>query len=136
MDYEQIFDQSFERCRQRTVSKPFFEYFYERFIARDPRVAEIFHNTPLQHQHKMLEKSFYRLVLFYSTNSADDYIEDIAIKHDRNHHNIDPDLYELWLDTLMEAVKKYDPRFSDRIELAWRLVLSTGITYMKFKYDH
>ena len=136
MDYEEIFDQSFERCRNRQDSVPFFESFYARYLAADPRVAEAFRHSDMQHQQKMLEKSFYSLLVFYATNNADDYIEQIAKRHDRAHKNIPPDLYDLWLDKLIETVAEYDPSYDIDVELAWRLVLSTGITYMKFKYDH
>jgi hemoglobin-like flavoprotein len=137
MDYESIFDHSFERCRNRQQDgQSFFSQFYSRYLAVDPRVAEAFRNTDMEAQQRMLERSFYRLLTFYATNSADDYIEQIAISHNRHHHNITPDLYDLWLETLLQTVADYDPEYDDDIELAWRLVLSTGITYMKFKYDH
>ncbi len=136
MDYEQIFDLSFERCRGIKARPPFFESFYYRYLNTDPRIASIFRNTDIQHQQKMLEKSFYRLLTFYATNNSDDYMESIASSHSRQHHNIAPELYDLWLDTLLETVEQFDPLFDDTIELAWRLILSSGITYMKFKYDH
>ncbi|MEH6471089.1 MAG: globin [Halopseudomonas sp.] len=136
MDYEQIFDQSFERCRHRTTPQPFFRSFYSRYLASDPQVAKIFKNTDMQQQEKMLEKSFYRLLTFYATNSSDDYIEHIAIRHNRNNLNITQNLYDLWLEELIKTVTEYDPLCDDNIELAWRLVFSPGITYMKYKYDH
>lgn len=136
MDYEQLFDRSFERCRARDDREPFFESFYNRYLKTDQRVAKVFANTDMVRQQKMLEKSFYRLLIFYVNNSADDYIEQIAIRHNRNNLNITPDLYDLWLQALIETVSDYDPDFDDSIELSWRLVFSSGITYMKFKYDH
>lgn len=136
MDYEEIFDLSFERCRNSNIQKPFFESFYTGYIGADPRIANAFRSTDMENQQKMLEKSFYRLLTFYATNHADDYIKDIATRHNRSNHNITPDLYDIWLKKLLDTVAEYDPLFDDSIELAWRLVLSTGITYMKFKYDH
>ncbi len=136
MDYEQIFDQSFERCHSGTDPQPFFESFYSRFIAADNRVAQLFHNSDMARQQTMLEKSFYRLLMFYTTNNADDYIEHIAVRHNRHNLNVSPDLYDLWLDKLLETVSEFDPQYDERIELAWRLVFSTGITYMKHKYSH
>jgi len=136
MDYEQIFDQSFERCLNCKQPVPFFRSFYSRYLLADPRVAQAFHNTEMAKQETMLEKSFYRLLMFYTTNCTDDYIEHIAVRHNCQHLNISPELYDLWLTALLETVPEFDPLFDDNIELAWRLVLSPGITYMKFKYDH
>ena len=147
MDYEQLFDRSFERCRaadgaadgdvnDTALNEPFFERFYNRFLASDQRIADAFANTDMARQRKMLEKSFYRLLIFYATNSSDDYMEQIAERHNRHNLNIAPELYDIWLEKLIETVAEYDPEFDQSVELAWRLTLSTGITYMKFKFDH
>lgn len=50
--------------------------------------------------------------------------------------DIHPELYDLWLECLIETVAEFDDGFRDEVELAWRLVLSPGIVYMKFKYTH
>ncbi len=137
MDYERIFDDSYERVLKiQHDQQGFFEAFYNRFIKADSRVAELFKHSDMERQQRMLEKSFYRLIVFYATNYADDYLEQVAIKHSKRVHNVPPDLYDLWLDNLMITVSEFDPQYDENIELAWRLVLSTGITYMKFKYDH
>jgi len=137
MDFERIFDESYERVLKVQHNKEhFFEAFYNRFIEADSRVAVHFKNTNMEHQQQMLEKSFYRLVVFYATNYADDYLERIAIKHSKLALNIAPDLYDIWLDNLMTTVADFDPLHDENTELAWRLVLSTGITYMKFKHRH
>jgi hypothetical protein len=41
----------------------------------------------------------------------------------------------MWLESLIKTVADYDPEFDLDVELSWRVVLSSGITYMKFKYD-
>ena len=48
---------------------------------------------------------------------------------------IPPDLYDVWLECLMQTLKEFDPEYSSEVELSWRVVLAPGITYMKFKYD-
>ena len=136
MDIEQIFDHSYYRVLKPRPNQPsFFEAFYNRFVHTDNRVAELFKNTDMELQRRILEKSFYRLMGLHATNCAEDYLEPVAIRHNRSHLNIPPDLYDLWLDTLMLTLADYDPEFCANTELAWRLVLSSGITYMKFKYN-
>ena len=48
--------------------------------------------------------------------------------------DIPPDLYQLWLECLLKTVKKFDPRYCDDIELAWRMICSQGIAFMTFMY--
>ncbi|MEH6625832.1 MAG: globin [Motiliproteus sp.] len=137
MDFERIFDESYERVLKiQQDNKSFFEAFYQRFIDTDDRISAHFKNTDMEKQQRMLEKSFYRLVVFYATNYADDYLEQIAIRHSKVALNVLPEFYDIWLDVLISTVADYDPHYDENIELSWRLVLSTGITYMKFKHNH
>ncbi|MGI0117206.1 globin domain-containing protein [Zooshikella sp. RANM57] len=136
-EYERIFDESYERVRKIQRNKQtFFEVFYQRFMATSPDIAARFVNTEMSHQRRMLEKSFYKLLTFYATNNAADYLEKIAEQHDHEHLNIKPVWYDLWLEALMTTLREFDPDYNDEIELAWRLVLSPGITFMKYRYSH
>lgn len=136
MNVEEVFDLSYERVLATEKNgKTFFDSFYDCFIGSSAQVAEYFKNTDMERQKEMLKKSFYALFVFYATNSADDYLEKIAERHSKRGLDIRPELYDLWLENLMKTVKEFDPMFNDDVELSWRLVLSTGITYMKFKYD-
>lgn len=137
MSYEELFDESYERVvLEIRGGQEFFEAFYHRFLAASPRVRDEFRNTDMARQRTMLKKSFYNLVAFYASGSVDSVLERIALNHSRKGLDIAPALYDLWLDCLAATVKDYDPLFGDDVELAWRLVLNPGITYMKFKYDH
>ena len=136
MTYEKQFDNSYERVKKIVKNdRSFFDAFYDRFTQSSPEVAEQFKHTDMQKQKKVLEKSFYSLLIFYATNNANDYLEEIAIQHSKSVLDINPGLYDLWLESLIDTVKEYDYDFTPETELSWRLVLSVGITYMKFKYD-
>lgn len=133
--FDSFFDQSYERVKRvKKNHKTFFDAFYEHFINASPIVAAHFRNTDMAQQKKMLEKSFYSLFIFYATNNANDYLEKIAARHSKSQANIAPELFDLWLECLIKTVAEYDPLFDENTELSWRVVLSSGITYMKFKY--
>ena len=134
--YDSYFDQSYERVKRiKKNGQSFFDAFYDNFCAASPEVAEHFRHTDMGKQKKMLEKSFYSLFIFYATNNANDYLRKIAEQHSKTGHNISPELYDVWLESLIKTVAEYDPQFDMEVELSWRVVLSAGITYMKFKYD-
>ncbi|WP_322001378.1 globin [Marinobacter alexandrii] len=137
MSFDDIFDASFRRVqvpRGKRVS--FFEAFYRNFLMSSPQVRVLFRNTDMAVQRRMLKKSFFSLVSFYASGTVDDVLRKTAEMHSARQLNIDPYLYDLWLECLIDTVREYDPLFSDDVELAWRLILSSGITYMKFGYDH
>lgn len=134
--FDSLFDQSYERVKRiKKQGKSFFDVFYEVFRDSSPIINEHFRNTDMAKQKKMLEKSFYSLFIFYATNNANDYLDKIAERHSQSGANIPPQLYDLWLESLIKTVAQFDPYFDKDIELSWRIVLSAGITYMKFKYS-
>jgi hemoglobin-like flavoprotein len=137
MSYESIFDFSYERSVKRQVEgEDFFACFYHAFLASSDDVRSRFANTDMAIQRRMLKKSFYNLLAFYASGSVDSVLERIGETHSRHRLNISPHFYDLWLECLIATVAKFDPEFTPEVELAWRLVLSPGITYMKFKFEN
>lgn len=135
VSYEALFDQSYERVLKATVKeRDFFEAFYEHFLASSEDVREKFKHTDMSIQKKMLKKSFYSLLVFYASNSADDYLNKMVEKHNNRQVNIPNAMYDLWLECLIMTLREFDSQCNPEVELAWRLVLSGGITYMKFKH--
>ena len=136
MSFEQIFDDSYERAVLETVGDhDFFEAFYDRFLGTSEEIASMFSATDMNRQRSMLKKSFYSLLTFYASNHADHYLEKIARSHNRSNLAVRPELYDLWLEALVETAREFDSDFSHRTELAWRLAMTPGIVYMKFHYD-
>ena len=58
------------------------------------------------------------------------YLEYIARRHDRHHLNIDPELYDFWLEALIDTACEFDDEFDAEVEQAWRTVMRYGIAYM------
>jgi len=109
--------------------------FYELFIGKSPRIARHFAGTDMSGQIEMLARSLHEMVEFSTTRVASERLRQVALRHSRRDRDISPDLYEEWLDSLLVAVREFDDRFNDEVELAWRVVLTPGIAYMKFRYD-
>ncbi len=127
-----IFNHSRVRCEK---DENFVTRFYENFLASDPRVAEKFAATDFERQKEAMRLSL-RMMSMASVggDAADLYLEYIARRHDRNHLNIEPELYELWLEALIDTVRECDTEFDLSIEKAWRSVMRYGIDYMVSRY--
>lgn len=137
LNFEHLFDASYERVmRARPEAPSFLRAFYDRFIGASPEVREKFRHTDMARQIGMLEKSLHYVAYLFSTPELYSHLERTAKLHDRRERDIPPHLYDLWLETLIQTVREYDPEFDDNVELAWRLSLARGIAYMKFMYDH
>lgn len=134
-DYLQFFKDSYERA-VRGQEEDFFDVFYDCFLRASPVAREKFANTDMNRQRDMLRQSFWHMVTFSEKRQATEELRDVAARHSRRDLDIAAPLYDVWLDSLIEAAGLFDTRFTDEVELAWRVVLAPGIAYMRFRYDH
>ena len=130
----ELFNDSLERCQ---AHPKFLERFYEIFIASDPAVAEKFVHTDLKRQQMMLESSLFVLLEVAGRKPPLEsiaHLEHIAERHGRNHLDVRPEMYALWLNCMLQAVSEFDKQFDFNINRAWRTVLAAGIDIMQSKY--
>lgn len=132
-NYVDRFQESLGRIASEQTA--FFDLFYQLFIAANEEVAEKFKHTDFERQKRVLRESLKELLMFFLSHRITPYMKGLARVHDRSHRDIRPELYELWLEKLLEAARRLDEHFDDDDELAWRLVLRPGIEFMKFHYD-
>ncbi len=135
-NFEAIFNDSYARVLSMDGdSDLFFSKFYEKFMSTSPEVRDKFKNTDMKRQKKMLKLALYQMLSFFMHKKSADYMQGIAESHAKKDKDIAPHLYELWLDSLVDTVKELDPKFDPDVGLAWKSVMSMGITYMKDRYD-
>ncbi len=135
--YDKVFAESYIRILGQGAYNPkFVERFYDLFLASSSEIAERFANTDMSRQKTMLHDSFTSLLDFARHKQASPQMEVLARVHGPKAHNIPPKLYELWLDSLLQTVAELDPGFNREVELAWRLTLAPGITYLQYAYTH
>lgn len=133
--YDAVFDGSFERVLGTGAYNPaFIADFYADFLSASPFIKERFEQTDMSAQRTMLHDSLLLLIEFNRTRSADRRLRQLAEVHSRRGQDIPPEFYDLWLTSLVKAVAVHDPEFSDDVELAWRIALMPGITFMRFCY--
>jgi hemoglobin-like flavoprotein len=128
------FEKSFERC----VANPgFLDLFYRTFLASSPKVREKFTTTDFEKQKRALHGSF-QLMLRAARQDGDgplDYLETLAQRHGSSQLAIGADFYDLWLDSLLTAVRAYDPACAPDVEAAWEQVMGIGIKYLCSRYN-
>ncbi len=133
MSQNPLFDASYERIFGDSVSiadsaSTFFKDFYVAFL-RHEEIRKLFGNTDMTRQEAMLRRSLFHLVAFYVSHQPSAELERIAVIH--ANIGISNEHYDLWLDALIETVRQHDPGCEAATELAWRLAMTPGITYMR-----
>jgi hemoglobin-like flavoprotein len=127
----ELFNDSLERAS----GTPFLERFYELFVSASPEVAEKFAHTDFRRQRRAVTVSLYMMMSAARGHPEGDvHLTRIAQLHSRTALAIRPELYDLWLDCLVQAVREHDRAFSGETERAWRTVMEPGIEFMKSRY--
>jgi hypothetical protein len=133
-EVKERFQASLQRCLSQ---KGFLDRFYDLFLNSSDEVKARFAGTDLERQTRMVRDSFRIIeVLAESPPGAPAWsqMREIARVHDRQHKDVPPQLYDVWLDCLVRAVVEHDPEGSPEVELAWRTVLAPGIEFMRSSY--
>lgn len=112
-----------------------FGSFYEIFFAKSPEIPPMFAKTDMERQKQDAMASVLMALRLASGDSiARQYIQEIAETHSRRGYRIRPELYDLWLDALCEAVARHDPQYTAALENSWRLAMRPAIDLMITSY--
>lgn len=128
----ELVNDSLERC---TPQAEFFEQFYWRFHGSSDEIAAKFEGTDAKTQARALRTAFLLLLQAIAGDPAAwQRLELRAIRHDRRHLDIKPEMYGLWKESLLDTVRDFDPRADARTEQAWRTVVQQAIDFMTARY--
>ena len=123
------FNDSLDRAE---ANSEFLSLFYAKFLAASPEVEQKFEGVDMRRQARMLMGSL-RLILLAAQGDeeAKAQLESVAAKHSKSQANIDAELYDLWIDTLIETVEEIDPEFTRGVKQAWRDMMNFGVRCLK-----
>jgi hemoglobin-like flavoprotein len=131
-DDVELVNDSLERC---TPQADFFASFYVRFRDSSAEVAKKFEGTDIRRQTRALRDSFYLLLRAVGGDpEAWQALELRAMRHDRRHMDIPPEMYQLWLESLVITIRDFDRELDELTEAAWRRVMKKGIDFMIARY--
>jgi len=133
VSYEERFNVSVGKLLgQGAYNVELIDDFYRIFMAKSDAISALFAHTNMSAQKTMLHDSLDSLIEFSRTKKLTPELENLATAHGPKGKKIPIYLFDTWLDSLMEALYARDHSFTQNDELAWRLTLAPGITYIKF----
>ena len=128
----EAFNDSLETCN---THPGFLDRFYEIFLASSTEVADKFKNTDFKQQQRFLKLSLYMMLMAaLHKEEGNVHLQRIAERHSSRDLDIKPELYKLWLESLIQAAKEFDPAFNEQTDEAWRSIMQTGIDFMISQY--
>lgn len=125
----QLAEESFHRCQ----GEAFLQRIYHNLLASDPRIPPLFEKTDFARQTKLLQHSI-GVLFIYAKRPNPALLERIARRHAPGDLNVPPDMYPCFADSLVAAVRAFDPKVSPEVEQAWREAITPGINFMISMY--
>jgi hemoglobin-like flavoprotein len=118
---------SYDRCRQ---SEAFLTDFYKVFLASNPSFPRMFALTDFTRQQRLLQHAL-GLLLSFASRPNPHLLERLGERHGPKDLNIPPEQYPLFVNALLEAVRRHDPQYTDDLGEAWKVSVMPGIRYME-----
>jgi len=125
--------ESYGRCATKSN---FIDIFYDEFLKSHPSIKPMFAHTDFKKQKELLRTGIAMLLSHIEGKPVGTMtLNRIGQSHDKNHMNIDPNLYQFWINSLVKAVKQCDSQFAPDLERSWQKVLRAGVDHITSKYD-
>lgn len=117
--------ESYSRC---CVNAKFFDLFYENFLASHPTIAPMFAKTDMAKQKSLLRQGVSMMFMHLDGKGVGTTgIDRIGESHSKKKMNIDPNLYDYWINSLVKSVKACDAKFTPALEVEWKKTLRAGV---------
>ena len=124
---------SYGRC---TRQRGFITRFYELLLERDPRIERMFSGTDWTQQNKALRRGISIALTFAGgSNIVQRSMDEMAGVHSRKGRApVDPELYVHWRESLLQAVREFDPKITPELERTWADALKKTTDYFSKQY--
>jgi hemoglobin-like flavoprotein len=117
---------SFHRCRD---DDQFLDTFYDLFLAKSSEIAERFAQTDFEIQKRMLRESLLQ-VLCVEQRIPGSREEVVRLGRRHRELRITPEMYDMWVESLCEAIARHDPMCTDDLRASWRSAVQPAIDLM------
>ncbi|MDH5428129.1 MAG: globin [Nitrospirota bacterium] len=121
----------------RAALKPeFFDRFYAIFLGSNPSFKPMFQNTDFNKQKQLLKTGVAMMISHLEGKPVGTMtLNRIGESHSKKRLNIQPALYQYWIDSLVAAAKECDSQWTLDIERSWQKALRAGVDYITEQYD-
>lgn len=125
--------ESYSRC---CVNPKFFDTFYNNFLASHPTIAPMFAKTDMAKQKTLLRQGVSMMFMHLAGNGVGTVgIDRIGESHSKKKMNIDPGLYDFWINSLVKTARECDEKMTPQLEAEWKKTLRAGVDRIAGAYN-
>lgn len=117
----------------RAGGKSFASEFHDRLMETSEDIQRIFGHIDIEIQIEALAHAIVMSFLFVDKNhhGAAKYFHDIRESHNRHNLDISPELYDVWLEIMIETVAVCDPQATEELLVDWHTVMSVAVEHVR-----
>ena len=120
----------------RAGGRAFISAFYDRLMDANDEIKAKFERVDMETQTDNLARAIVMSFLFVdqSHQTAARTMEKVRESHSKNNLDIPPQLYDAWLDCLIDTVAELDPQADEELLEDWRSVMQVSINHIRGGY--
>lgn len=121
----------------RSGSQTLVSEFYARLMDANTEIRKKFSRVDMTEQASLLSHAIIMSFLFVDKNQhvAKKCLDSVRETHARHKLDIAPELYDSWLECLLETVALCDPHVNDELLSDWHDVMSVAIKHIREGYE-
>lgn len=129
MNYHESFNDSYERCNR---NPQFFHLFYDIFRGKGEKYRQVLDRIEnIDNQIQMLNASIILIFMAPTSEQARMSVRQFGKRHGPKGIGVDLEDYDVWFESLLEAVKLCDSEYSEETEKVWTQYFALGMQIMK-----
>jgi len=120
----------------RAGGRNFISAFYDRLIKSSDEIREKFEHVNMDVQSDNLARAIVRSFLLVDKEhpTAERTMDMVRESHNRHNLDIQPHLYDIWLDCLIKTIAENDSESSEELLKEWHDVMSVSIEHIRGGY--
>lgn len=120
----------------RAGGKSFVSAFYARLMEASEDVRKKFEKIDMEAQAEILAHAIVMSFLFIDEDQhgAARCLNNVRESHNRHNLDIGPELYDVWLECMIETVAVCDPQATEALLADWRAVMSVAVEHIREGY--
>jgi len=120
----------------RAGGKSFVSAFYVRLMEASEDIQKKFKDIDMDAQAEILAHAIVMSFLFVDKNQkgAARCLNNVRESHSRHNLDISSELYDVWLDCMIETVEFCDPQVTKALITDWREVMSVAVEHVREGY--
>ena len=120
----------------RAGGKSFVTAFYVRLMEASEDIRKKFEHIDMDAQAEILAHAIVMSFLFVDKNqkSAARCLNNVRESHNRHNLDISPELYDVWLECMIETVAVCDPQSTKTLLADWHTVMTVAVEHIREGY--